>query len=154
MSPSAGYVWTVLFSILLGALAYFSNEPVVFGCILAVYSLGDVWGQRLRDSQLKMMLRQTQVSEHADDPRTSAWEAIEHYYLERPQLQRSVTVMFFSFAATFLALIANLKSDTAYAPWLKCGATGVMLLNIIVSEAIIFAWRKCLARKLDNGVTL
>lgn len=136
------YVWTVIFSILLGALGSLTGNIIAFSAIFAVYSLGDMWGQKLRDMQLKPAFRQTTGEGSEDLTPQSKRRAIEHYYVERPQMERSATIMFFSFTALSLALAGNASQSSAVTEWLHAAAYALVIANIVISEVVIWRWRK------------
>ena len=140
--PGQVYVWTVLFSILLGALGSLTGNIIAFSAVFAVYSLGDMWGQKLRDMQLKDAFRETADEGPDDHVRLSKRQVIERYYLDRPQMERSATIMFFSFVALSLALAGNASQPVATTEWLHVAAYAVIVANIVISEAVIWRWRK------------
>lgn len=140
--PGQLYIWTALFSILLGALGSLTGNIIAFSAIFAVYSLGDMWGQKLRDMQLKQAFRQTTAGVPEDPTIHSKRQAIEDYYLEKPQMERSATIMFFSFTALSLALAGNASQSPAVTEWLYAAAYVVVIANIVISEVVIWRWRK------------
>ncbi|MGH7800156.1 MAG: hypothetical protein ACREOW_05935 [Thermodesulfobacteriota bacterium] len=147
--PIQIYVWTIIFSILLGTLGYLSDNILACSAIFVAYSLGDIWGHRIRNNQLKRALGQTDKA--SLDSRASAWKAIELFYLERPQLERSATMMFFSFIALLLAQASRFTSSTSNGPWLGCAAYVVLILNIAVTELVIYKWRRLRDRDLGES---
>jgi hypothetical protein len=140
--PAQVYVWTILFSILLGTLGSLTGNIIAFSSVFAVYSLGDIWGQSLRDAQLKEAFRQRRNLDQEDADIQRKMLAIEHFYLETPQLQRSATVMFFSFSALSLALIGNASQSPGATEWLHVAAYIVAIATIVISEVVIWRWRK------------
>lgn len=138
--PGQVYLWAVLFSILLGALGSLADNIIAFSAVLAVYSVGDMWGRKLRDNQLKEALRQ--IRSKGGDPLLPGHQAIEHYYLERPQAERCATMMFFSFAALSLALTGNATHSPGKKEWLHAISYGIIVTNIGLSEVVIWRWRK------------
>lgn len=140
--PSQVYVWTIFFSILLGALGYLTGNIIAFSAIFAVYSLGDIWGQHIRDKQLKEAFRQPTDEDSDDHAPPSKRQTIEHYYLDRPQMERSATIMFFSFVALSLALAGSASQSVAVTERLHAAAYAVIIANIVISEVVIWRWRK------------
>lgn len=104
-----------------------------------MYSVGDMWAQKLRDTQLKPAFRPT--GNERGDPLSPKQRAIEHYYLERPQTERCATIMFFSFAALSLALSGNASHSDAVKDWLHVVAYLIIIANIAISEVVIWRWR-------------
>jgi len=147
--PIQIYVWTIIFSILLGTLGYLSGNILACSAIFVAYSLGDIWGHRIRNNQIKRALGQTDKASF--DSQASGWKAIEHFYLERPQLERSATMMFFSFVALLLAQASRFTSSTPNGPWLGCAAYVVLILNIAVTEYVIYKWRRWRDRDLGES---
>jgi hypothetical protein len=136
--PAQVYVWTVVFSILLGTLGALTNRITLFSALFSVYSLADIWGQSLRDMQLKKVFRAVPAPSNSED--ATKFEAIRDYFLDRPQMQRSATILFFSMTALLLSMTRD-RFD-AYAVWAQIGAYAIMILNICLSEIIIYRWRK------------
>lgn len=135
------YLFTVLFSILLGTLAKLSDNIAMFSLVFAVYSAGDIWGQSLRDRQLKRGFDAARSLE-ANSDMLAARTAIENYYFERPHLHRSATVMFFSFIALSLSLAGRGSDSGAAAAGLEVAAYAAMIANIIITEIVIWRWRR------------
>lgn len=140
--PGQIYVWSIMFSVLLGALGSLTGNIIAFSTIVAVYSVGDIWGQRLRNMELKAGWRQIMAEGTNDSVLLSKWQAIERFYLERPQTERSATIMFFSFVALSLALIGNASQSIETKEWLDAAAYAVIITNIVISELVIWHWRK------------
>ncbi len=139
--PGQVYTWTVIFSILLGTLGSLTDNIIAFSATFAVYSLGDMWGQKLRDTQLKDGFRKI-PDKGLDDKLRCKHKAIEHYYLERPQMERSATIMFFAFVSLSLALIGNASQSVVTTERLHVAAYSVIIANIVISEVVIWRWRK------------
>ncbi|MHB8910699.1 MAG: hypothetical protein ACYDAA_17635 [Syntrophales bacterium] len=134
-------MFTVLFSVLLGILAYFSNNILIFTILFVMYNLGDLWGQSMRDKGLREAFHSAKTGS-ANRNRHNVLRAIELYYLERPQLHRTTSIMFFSFVALILAVLSREESESFMGLWFECGAYVVVEFNIIISEVIIFRWRR------------
>lgn len=140
--PGQVYLWTILFSILLGTLGSITDNIIAFSAILAVYSVFDIWGQWLRDLQLKEAFRQIAREGSSDATISSKRQAIEKYYLDKPQMQRSATIMFFTFASLSLALAGNASHSVETKEWLHMAAYAIVIANIAISEVVIWRWRK------------
>jgi hypothetical protein len=138
--PYQVFFFTIAFSILLGFLAYFSNKIIVFTILFVIYNLGDLWGQAMRDKALKEALS-TAKTRQVDQTHHQVLIAIERYYMERPQVHRTTTIMFFSFVALVLSILSSEQRWGSIGPWLECMAYAVMVLNIVISEYVIFRWR-------------
>jgi hypothetical protein len=140
--PGQVYLWTILFSTLLGVLGSTTDNIIAFSAILAVYSGCDIWGQRLRDMQLKEAFRRMSREGSGDATMTSKRQAIENYYLDRPQIERSATIMFFTFVSLSLALSGNASQSVEVKEWLHIAAYALVIMNIAISEVVIWRWRK------------
>jgi len=135
------FFFTIAFSIILGLLAYFSNKITVFTILFVIYNLGDLWGQAMRDKAIKAALAAAKT-QPTGQTRHKVLTAIERYYVERPQVHRTTTIMFFSFVALILSILGREQSLGSIGPWLECVAYAVMVLNIVISEYVIFRWRR------------
>ena len=146
--PIKAYLWTILFSIFLGTMACFSSNITVCSAAFAIYSCFDVWGQKIRNTQLAKGL----VSMDADERKDKEKElnVIKCYYLEKPQIERSVTLMFFSFVGLLFAQASLFQSEATIKAWLECAAFVVVIANITVGELIIFRWRRARDKDLDK----
>jgi hypothetical protein len=139
--PIQSSVWTVLFSVFLGVMASFSHNITLCSAAFAVYSLGDVWGQKIRNSQLINAFANMDPDK-CENSQKKNLNAIKRYYLERPQIERSVTLMFFSFVGLLFAEASCFQSETIAGAWLKCSAYAVVIVNITIGELVIFRWRR------------
>ena len=85
-----------------------------------------------------------------DEKQMENLQAIESYYI-KPHLQRSATVMFFSFITLISGLFAQFYSHPKYDKIFSSLAYGIMSFNIIISELIINQWRKTRDRTLGDN---
>jgi hypothetical protein len=134
-------VFAVMFSILLGLLGWLTDEPVAFSLVLAVYSAGDIWGQTLRDRQLKTAF-QAAASKDPEGQLAAGRAAVESYYLGKPHIPRSATVMFFSFAASTLAFQGETATSAEAQLWWRAAAYAVIALNLVGNEVVLWRWRR------------
>lgn len=139
--PGQVFVWTILFSILLGGLGSLTDNITAFCAVFAVYSVGDIWGQHIRDRLLKVGFQSAKAKKVSDAIQRKR-KAIENFYFEMPQMQRSATIMFFSFIALCMSLVGLGSTSTETKEWFDAIAYGIVIMNIVVSEGIIWHWRK------------
>jgi hypothetical protein len=149
--PRQVSVYAILFSFLLGVLGWAADNIIAFSLIFAVYAVGDMWGQWLRNRQLKEALRQIAREGSDNETLTSKRQAIERYYLERPQMERSATVMFFAFVALSLALVGNASNSIETKDWLHAAAYVIIIADVAISEIVIWRWRKIRDAVLDGS---
>lgn len=142
IQPIQVYISTIVLAVILGILGAFSNNIFVCSAILALYNCGDIWAHKIRNNQLKEAFQEINTTKYSEDNRREAWNAIGHFYLERPQLERSATLMFFSFVGLLLAQASIFKSSTSIGTWLECAAYIVILLSIAVGEFLMYRWRR------------
>lgn len=138
--PGQVYVWTVIFSVLLGTLFALTGNIIAFSAVFAVYSVGDMWGQKIRDAQLKPGFHEAR-DEVIDDDLRARRAVIESYYLTRPQIERAATIMFFSFVALSLALAGN-GASTDIRNRVHVASYAIVIINVLVSEIVIGRWRR------------
>lgn len=110
--------------------------------MFAVYSLGDIWGQRLRNEQIRPAFQKAREEALQHPEVLARIAAVERYYFEKPQLERSATIMFFSFSSLALALVGKTSVAPFTADLLLVIAYLLIIANIVVSEVVIWSWRK------------
>lgn len=150
--PRVSFYLIALIAVQGGITAYFSSDIIIFSALFAFYNLLNIWGLWIWNSQIEIGISEarkendkTRPKISPEDPRHKVLciiEAIEKYYLKRPQVQRCVTIMFFSFVALILGLLAHCLSDQYLGLVLLCSAYVIMILNIIISEVVIENWRR------------
>lgn len=139
--PGTSFQLVIGIAILLGILGYFSNNIIVFSAVFVCLNLFDIWGNWILTYHLRKTISEARSKAFEENGRRKGWFAIETYYLEKPQVQRSVTIMFFSFISLIFGLSAKIFPDHYLENVLISGAYCIMILNIVISEIIITIWR-------------
>lgn len=139
--PRPSFAIIVSFAIILGMLSYFSYDIVIYSSIFVVFSIFDIWSIYYRSLTIKKALENAKTANKGEN-RIKIFEVIEVYYLEKPHMQRSATVMFFSFTSLILGVVAQLYPNPKYVKLFISLAYGIMSFNIILSEIIINHWRR------------
>ena len=141
------YVAISALSITLGmCLAYFYNI-VVISFIFTLYLLLNYWSQWLSTEHFQSALAATrkrlQDKSQRDlnrDNNRNVLTVLEHYWLTQPQLARITTMMFASSVA-FSFAFADWVQKPAGTGTLQFVGFTLLILNIVIGEAIIGAWR-------------
>src|SRR6266404_1807276 len=130
------YLAMILTAIGLGVLLLTVWNIMFFSGYFALFLLFNYWSQWLANDYFENALAETpQTPQNA-----KVLEALEIYWLKRPQLARIVTMMFMALLAFSLSLTghfgAQRKRDV-----LDLIAYGLIILNIVVGEAVVVIWR-------------
>jgi len=151
--PSSSFHCAVVIAVLLGVLVYLSDRIVAFSGVFLSYNLLTIWGNWLVSTRLRQAIRQGRSHGPDANTRASAWQAIEAYYLGKPQLKRMLAIVLFSIAALLLGVFSSVYARRALGPLLLYGAYAVMILNIVISEAVISIWRRERDRAIGEAYT-
>jgi len=149
--PRVSLPLTIGLAAFLFILVYFSNKIIIYSTFFVGFKLFEIWGLWIRNRNLKKTIRRAceQQKKEKKEEVPQAWEIVEipqnletikEYYLEKPQVELAVTILFFSFISLLLALLGNLL-ETSFAHWLASASYVVMLLNIAINELIYIKWR-------------
>jgi len=139
--PRPSFALIVLFAIMLGMLGFFSYNIILYTSIFVFFSIFDIWSIYYRNLTIKKALNEART-EIKDENLLKNLQAIEKYYIEKPHMQRSATVMFFSFISLILGISAQLNPNKEYVKLFSSLAYGIMSFNVIISEIIINRWRR------------
>ena len=112
-------------------------------------NLLDIWGHRIRNAVIGEGLD----NESLPDSKKIIANVIKQYYFEKPQLERSVTIMFFSFVSLILSVSSKIPLGEYTEKILSSSAYCVMLANIIISEIVIIKWRRQRDMKINTALT-
>lgn len=126
-------------SVLLALLVYFSEYPVVFSALFVSQKLMEAWAIGIRDSKIEESLMTARQQAPTDDRRRPAWNIIERYYLDRPQIQLAIAMSCLALAALVLSVCGETFADKR----LFLSAAYLLLISTIaINEAIYFLWRQ------------
>ena len=130
------YLAMVLLAIGLGVMLLLVYDIVIFSGYLAVFLLFNFWTQWLSNEHFARALAETRRTTR----NSMLLDALETYWLRRPQLARIATMMFISLVAFALSLVGRFGTDQR-ADLLELLAYGLTILNIVGGEAVINVWR-------------
>lgn len=148
--PRPSFALIVSFAIILGMLGYFSYSIVLYSSIFVLFSIFDIWSIYYRNLTIEKALKNARTAKN-DENQIKNLRAVEIYYIEKPHMQRSATVMFFSFISLIFGLYAQLYPDPKYVKLFSSLAYGIMSFNVIISELIINHWRRTRDKTLDEN---
>lgn len=148
--PRPSFALIITLAILLGILGFFSYNIVIYSSIFVFFSIFDIWSIYYRNKTIKEALKKAlnETTNKISAEKRKNLREIEIYFIERPHMQRSTTVIFFSFISLIFGIIAQLYPEPNYVKLFLSLAYGIMSLNIIISEIIINRWRK----NRDNAI--
>lgn len=140
--PSSSLPIIVGLALLVGLMTYFTKNIVVYSAIMACFKLSETWGIWLLHTKIKIGIADGRKTAPAEDERREAWNTIEQYYFERPQIQSAITVMFFAFVSLTLGLASRLPSQQPVSDQLLAASYTIMIVNIAVAEIVYARWRR------------
>jgi hypothetical protein len=130
------YLAMILTAVGLGVMLLMVWNIMLFSGYFALFLLFNYWSQWLGNGYFANALAET--------PRTpdnsKLLEALETYWLKRPQLARIVTMMFISLVAFAISLTGHFGARSE-GEVLDLAAYGLMILNIVCGETVIIFWR-------------
>ena len=130
------YLAMILTAVGLGVMLLMVWNIMMFSGYFALFLLFNYWSQWLANDYFANALAET--------PRTpknsKLLDALETYWLKRPQLARVVTMMFISLIAFALSLTGHFGARNEVEV-LDLIAYVLMILNIVGGEALIIMWR-------------
>lgn len=137
--PRITFTLTLVVAILCGLLSYFSNIIILYVLIFIFIKLLLLFGMYIRNSKMKIILKNSQDKSGKKIKRRKGSKVIEEYYLKKPQFQVEVIVLFFSCISIILSLLGKMiiQSSTL----LESVAYVVMIIIIAFNEIIYIKWR-------------
>ncbi|MGH7901426.1 MAG: hypothetical protein ACRENZ_06785 [Thermodesulfobacteriota bacterium] len=139
--PSSTYPTVILLAIVFGILIHFYDNIAVFSGIFLCLNILDIWGQKIRNESLKRLICEANSKNTSENNQKEARDAIETYYLKKPQITRVIITAFFTLVALILSLLANFLTGSHMGKILIYFAYCIMIINIIFSGIVITLWR-------------
>ena len=136
--PPGRYPWTIAIAVPMAAALHFWDRIAIFAAVFGAYDLINIWGNWILRAKLREAFHRIR-SDHVENGRREGWQAIETYYVDRPQDLRHAVSMFLSFVALGLGLYSL---DHSHAEALLITANTIMIVNIVISEVVIHMWRR------------
>ncbi len=137
--PRQSFHIIVVLGFTLGVLGCFYDRIAVYCSVFVTFKLFEIWGTWIRDSKFKAGFEEAKKS--AAGNRLNEVNIIEGYYLNKPQLQLAVTVLFFTFVSLILGLLGKTLPERDVSKWFTVGAYSVMIATIAVNEFVYMIWR-------------
>jgi hypothetical protein len=139
-------VYTAMFglSIFLGVSLAYPHRIVFITGWMTTYFLFNYWAQWLANDHFETALAVTRG--RLDVKESRALDAMEAYWLKRPQLGRITVMMFFS-SISFALAFAGRFQQAADGDRFRLAAYCILILDLLVGEAVVARWRY----KLDQG---
>jgi uncharacterized membrane protein (DUF485 family) len=130
------YLAIILTAVGLGVMLLMVWNIVLFSGYFSLFLLFCYWSQWLANDYFANALAETPLT----PDNSKVLEALETYWLKRPQLARIMTMMFISLVAFAISLTGHFGAQNKREV-LDLVAYGLMILNILCGEAIIISWR-------------
>jgi len=153
MTKEGVYVALFGLAFVLGTLIAFSYAIVRISALFSIYLFINYWAQWRANEHFSRALQRTPPG---SVPRVKApthhevLDAMKHYWLEQPQLGRISVTLWFACLAFSLALAGYVVPAIKHP--LQISAYIVLILDILISEAIIFIWRRERDQKIANAL--
>jgi hypothetical protein len=135
----------------LGLLLAFPHKILFISGFMTVCFLVNYWTQWLSNDHFNSALLRTRGTPMSD-AKSGALEAMECFWLKRPQLGRIVIMMFFSSIAFNFALAGVFlrESSGLLQQFWTLGAYAILILDVLISEIVVAWWRYRLARDINR----
>lgn len=131
------YAAVCLITIFLAVLINLSDSIISYSCLMAVFSLVDVWAQGLVRARIGEPI-QSLLKEPKGSRSHRVGVELRNYYLVKPHFQRQATLMLLFWVAFAVALTAHYEES----PHLRNLAYLIVILSIVGGELVIWIWRK------------
>jgi hypothetical protein len=143
-------VYSAMFSlsVVLGLSVAFPHRVVFITFFITFYFLIVYWAQWLANDHFTQALLRTR-KRHLNQTKSEVLKAMDNYWLQRPQLARIATMMFFSGMAFSLALAGNYQAQPGKTRF-QLAAYVLLILNILLGEAVITWWRHKRDQRIED----
>jgi hypothetical protein len=137
-------------AVILGLLLAFPHKLLFITGFMTTSFLFLYWVQWLANDHLARALSKTRQSKPSVKKR-KVLDAMELYWLKRPQLARVTTMMYVSFVSFSLALAGEVQQEPQKHRF-QVGAYCVLILNILIGEIVVSWWRHALEQDMRKAM--
>lgn len=134
-------------ALFLGLMLAFADRVVVVTCFFTVCLLLNYYTQWFCNNEVAKALVTARGRHAGDMTRMKILGVMEHFWIGRPQLGR-ITIMMFVSSMAFALALAGAVQPQPQRDYFQVAAYTVLMALIIVSEVVIFFWR----RRLDHDI--
>jgi hypothetical protein len=145
------YAAIIALSLMLGFCLAFAHNIVVITLIFTIFLLLNYWTQWLSNDHIARALSRTR-ERSMDNIQRSVLCIMENYWLERPQLARITTLMFFSSMTFSLALCGAVQKDPQKLYRFHLAATILLVITILVGEIVLAWWRHLRQKQINHAI--
>lgn len=137
------------------ALAFFYSI-VFISAFMTIYLLVNYWTQWLSNDHFDRALERTKraLERAKEDPlmhtKREVLSVMKVYWVDRPQLARVATLMFFASMGFSFALAGYFQEEPMRHRF-YLASYGVLFLDILIGEIVIFRWRRRRDRDIDEA---
>ena len=141
-------IYTAMFglSVVLGLLLAFPHRILFLSGFMTLYFLFNYWTQWLANDHFFRALQKTKKGS-LSITKSKVLNVMDNFWMNRPQLARIVTMMFFSSVAFDFALAGEFHSGRQKT-LLQLASYGILIIDILLGEIVIALWR----HKLDQDI--
>ena len=132
----------IALAVTLGLLAFFSDRTLVYSSLFVCYKISEVWAIWIRDSKIEEGLKTARELSSSEDKRRQAWDVIENYYMNRPQIPLAVTELSLMVVAIVLSIYGEVLQPSLLAKLLSTSAYLVIILTLITNSVVYTIWRR------------
>lgn len=138
------FLLVIVLSILFGILISFVTTILIYSAIATILELFDV----LSDLKVMRNLSLSLKKDLFDDSKTKkkTFETIFDFWFLNPTIKRDILVLFFFFVSLVCAIIFYYTKNDIF----KYLSYTIIILNICISEYIIYTWRKKRDKVIDK----
>lgn len=146
-------IQVIVFVLILGSMAYFSNLPIVYSSIFGAFKLIEVWLLWIRDNKIKEGIKQAHVlsSSSVDKSYLARIDIIEKYYLGRPHIPLNIFVLCLAFIALVFSVYGVYGENERIMFSL---AYSLLIFGICINETTFYIWRKIRDKELGDTFSL
>ena len=135
----------MLLALFFGMLISISHLILIFSIIIVFYNLCDVWGGWQVSKTIRPLIDRKLAMDDCIEEKEII-KTLKLYYFGNPTLQRVITIMFCNWIAVCMSLIFYFDHN----PLFRNIAYSLIILNIIISEIVIYLWRKKRDKIIDR----
>jgi len=148
--PQRVYGAIIALALVLGLLLAFPHRIIFVTAVVSCSALFTYWTQWLCNDHFERALRRTQ-RDAADAVAEQVLDAMEVYWLKRPQLGRMAVIIFTSciaFAFAFGGSLVQGRTGRAF----NLVAYAIVVANILVGEIVVGYWRHVRDEAIYNAL--
>ncbi len=138
----------LILGIALGVFFVLVVHPNWFCLYHGSFMLVNYWTQFISNEHFERALKKTR-GQDIEGKKREILDVLEEYWLRRPQLARITTLMYCSMAAFAISLASEFGASLPFSQRnVEVGVYGLMFVNIMSGQVVIWRWRHIRDKKL------